>query len=104
LKFKIVFTEAATRMLKGIRDKRIQELLLKRIHELAENPDKLGKPLLEELAVFRSIRAVGQRYRIIYAIDKEKVIVVVVGMGLRKEGSRDDIYRLLRKLIRQKII
>ncbi len=59
-----------------------------------------GKPLDEDLAGYRSIRAVGQRYRIIYRVERSIVTVVVVAAGIRKAGSREDIYRVAEKLIR----
>lgn len=47
---------------------------------------------LNELSGFRSVRAVGQRYRIIYAIQGEQVKVIVIAVGIRKEGSKADVY------------
>jgi len=58
---------------------------------------------LGELAGYRSIRAVGQRYRIIYKVEQAKVIIIVVAVGLRKEGAKKDIYALARKLLRLRL-
>jgi mRNA interferase RelE/StbE len=52
------------------------------------------------LAGFRSVRAVGQRYRIIYAVKGEEIFVMVVTVGIRRDGARDDIYNLTKKLLR----
>ena len=49
---------------------------------------------------YRSIRAVGQRYRIVYKVESEAVTVYIVAVGIRKEGGRDDVYRLVRTLVR----
>lgn len=46
-----------------------------------------------ELAGLRSIRVVNQRFRVIYEVQKELVIVVVVAVGIRKQGDRADVYR-----------
>src|SRR6266853_37518 len=46
---------------------------------------------------YRSVRAVGQRYRIIYRVERTLVTVVVVAAGIRKAGSREDIYRVAAK-------
>ncbi len=46
------------------------------------------------------MRAIGQRYRIIYRVEREKVVVVVIALGIRKEGDRADIYQIAVKLIR----
>lgn len=91
-------------MLGSILDRRIQEKIRDRINDLAHDPEKQGKALTEELKGYRSLRAVGQRYRIIYRIEKEKVIVIVVAMGLRKAGSHKDIYSLAKKLIRLRLL
>ncbi len=58
---------------------------------------KQGKALVGRLKGYRSIRALGQRYRIVYRVDKSKIIVVIVGAGIRKEGDKKDIYRILNK-------
>ena len=91
-------------MLEAIQDRRIREKIRDRIDGLAEEPEKQGKPLTGELAGFRSLRAVGQRYRIIYRIEEGKVLVLVMAMGIRKEGSGKDIYALARKLLRLRLL
>ena len=91
-------------MLADIKDKRVQELLAKRAKGLAREPDKQGKAMVDECKGLRSIRAVGQRYRIIYAIREAKVIVAIVAVGLRKQGSKKDVYELAKKLIRQGLL
>ena len=87
-------------MLKAVTDRRIREKLGSVIDSLAPDPELRGKPLDEDLAGYRSVRAVGQRYRIIYRVERTIVTVVVVAAGIRKEGSREDIYRVAEKLIR----
>lgn len=87
-------------MLKAITDRRIREKLASVIDSLESDPELRGKPLDEDLAGYRSIRAVGQRYRIIYRVERTIVTVVGAAAGIRKEGSREDIYRVAEKLIR----
>ena len=91
-------------MLEAIQDRRIREKIRDRIDGLTEDPEKQGKPLTGELTGFRSLRAVGQRYRIIYRIEEGKVLVLVMAMGIRKEGSGKDIYMLARKLLRLRLL
>jgi mRNA interferase RelE/StbE len=91
-------------MLKGITDQRIKKQVSEAIGKLSEDPEKKGKPLLGELAGYRSMRTAGQKYRVIYKIEEAKVIVVVVAIGQRKEGDRKDIYTLARKLFEQKLL
>lgn len=104
LTYQIAITPTAMKMLKGISDRRIRAKISDVIDRLATDPDKEGKPLTGELSGFRSIRAVGQRYRIIYKIQKEQIVVVIVAAGIRKEGHRGHIYALAKKLIRLRLL
>lgn len=104
LTYQIVVTPTALKMLKGISDRRIRAKISDVIDRLSTDPDKQGKPLTGELSGFRSIRAVGKRFRIIYKIQKERIVVVVVAAGIRKEGHREDIYALAKKLIRLRLL
>ena len=100
MSWRISITPTAMRMLTGITDRRIREKIASVIDRLAEEPEKQGKAMLGELAGFRSIRAVGQRYRIIYTVKGEEIVVIVVAVGIRRDGARDDIYNLTKKLLR----
>jgi len=91
-------------MLEAIQDRRIREKLYSRAAALSEEPKQQGKPLTEELAGDRSLRAVGQRYRIIYRIEEGIVLVLVVALGIRKEGSKKDVYVLARKLLSLRLV
>jgi len=102
MSYQIQLTETAQLMLKGISDRRIRKKIGKRIDDLAVNPDQQGKALKGSLSGYRSVRAVGQRYRIIYRIIQSEIVVIVVGVGLRKEGSKKDVYRQLSKLLGRK--
>ncbi|MDF1536817.1 MAG: type II toxin-antitoxin system RelE/ParE family toxin [bacterium] len=100
----VVITPAALEMLKGISDRRIRGQVSDSIGMPAGDPEKKGKPLLGELAGFRSLRAAGQKYRVIYKVEKKIVTVVVVAVGRRREGDRKDIYSLARRLFEQKLL
>ena len=104
MNWQVVITPAALEMLKEISDRRIRGQVSDTIDMLAQDPEKKGKPLLGELAGFRSLRAAGQKYRVIYKIEKEVVTVVAVAVGRRKEGDRKDIYSLAKKLFEQKLL
>ena len=97
-------TPKALEMLRKISDRRIRKKVADAISGLSQEPDKKGKALIGELAGFRSIRAAGQRYRIIYRVELEEVTVIVVAAGQRKEGDRKDVYSLARKLFRQRLL
>ena len=88
----------AKKHLASIKDRRIQEGLKTSLRRLEYEPEKQGKPLSDELAGYRSIRAVGQRYRILYKLEAEQVIVVVVALGIRKAADKKDVYELAKKL------
>ena len=100
MKWQILFTPTAFKLLSDISDRHIREKIGAVIGRLTEDPEKQGKALLGELAGFRSIRAVGQRYRIIYQIRGNEIVVVIVAVGIRRDRARDDIYNLARKLLR----
>lgn len=91
-------------MLEAVSDQRIRAQIFERAKKLADDPEKQGKPLLGELATLRSLRVVGQRYRILYRVDRGRVLVLIVALGIRKQGSRRDIYELAQKLLRTKLI
>jgi mRNA interferase RelE/StbE len=98
LKYKILITDTCLALIKKISDKNIQRRILKRIEGLSEEPDKQGKMLLKDLSGFRSIHAAG-RYRIIYKVDKQTVIVYILAAGIRKQGDKKDIYKIAKKLL-----
>jgi mRNA interferase RelE/StbE len=98
--YNIQFTPLALAMLSAIKDKRERVKLGDRIDQLKTEPEKQGKALTDNLLGYRSIRAVGQRYRIVYKVQAEDVFVIVVGVGRRKEGDKKDIYTLLAKLLK----
>ena len=100
MRWQIIILPVAEKLLAEISDKRIRQSISRRIDGLTYEPDKQGKPLKDELMGYRSIRAVGQRYRIIYKIDDEKVIIGIVALGIRKEGDKKDAYALATKLAR----
>lgn len=100
MSWQVSITPTAMRMLIDISDRRIREKISTIINRLAEDPEKQGKALLGELAGLRSLRAVGQRYRILYKINGFEIVVFVVAVDIRREGAKDDIYNLAKKLFR----
>ena len=87
-------------MIHGVRDRRVQRQILEKVEGLANDPEDQGVALLDEFAGRRRIPAAG-RYRIIYTIRRLSRVVLVVAVGIRREGARDDIYRFLARLIRR---
>ena len=99
IEYEIQLTPLALEMLEAVKDRQEQEKLRDRIDQLKVEPQKQGKALVDNLSGFRSIRAVGQRYRIVYQVEQDRVLVVVVGLGRRKDGDKKDIYTILEKLL-----
>jgi mRNA interferase RelE/StbE len=104
LTYQIVITPVARRMLEAISDRRVREKIRDTVDLLAGDPELRGKPLGDDLAGYRSVRTVGQRYRIIYRVERAIVTVVVVAAGIRKEGSREDIYVQAKRLVRLRLL
>ncbi len=102
--YSITWTETAVTLAEAIDGRRIRRIIVQRVEQLAHDPEKQGKPLVGELAGFRSVRAVGQRHRIIYRVERKEVIVLIVAVGRRKAGDQGDIYELARKLLRQGLL
>ena len=96
-RFEIDLTPEALADLDAVTDTRVRGKLEDRIDALEENPGLQGKPLAGVLSGYRSVRAVGQRYRIVYAIDETVDAVTVVVIGIRKDGDRRDAYRVAEK-------
>jgi mRNA interferase RelE/StbE len=93
----------AKKQMGEIKDRRIQERLAIALRRLEYAPDQQGKQLADELVEYRGIRAVSQRYRIIYHLRDDVNIVFIVGIGIRKDGDKKDIYTQIKRLLRQGI-
>ncbi len=87
-------------MLQGILDRRIRRQIVDRVDGLSTDPEGQGKALLGEFAGYRTLRAAGQRYRIIYRVDGQEVVVALVAVGIRRQADRRDVYALARRLVR----
>src|SRR5260370_42472694 len=99
MKWQVIMLPIAEKLLAEIRDKRVRESISKRINELENEPELQGKPLIDELAGCRSVRAVGKRYCVIYQVVGEKDTVLVIVLGIRKEGDKKYVYKLAENLI-----
>ncbi|MBI2855055.1 MAG: type II toxin-antitoxin system RelE/ParE family toxin [Chloroflexi bacterium] len=102
--YQIRITPTALEALEAIANRRTRSTIVRRIDALAEEPGKLGKPLRGWLAGFMSIRAVGQRYRVVYRVEAEERLVLVYLVGIRREGDKKDIYSLAQRLVQRGLI
>lgn len=78
--YKILLKKKALKFLKKL-DKKSVEAIAKKIEKLKKNP-RLGKPLTGPLSGLRSLR-IG-KYRCIYTIKNEELIIIVFEIGHRK--------------------
>ena len=97
--YKIKLTQLASENIIKL-DIHSRNQVLNKIESLRDEPLLLGKQLKGSLKEFRSIRAAGQRYRIIYKVQKTDIIIIILAVGIRKEGDKKDIYELMKKYIK----
>lgn len=85
MKYKIEFTRAADKQLEDISKAEVLKLS-KRIEKLASNPFPQG---YEKLKGFDEIYRVRQGdYRILYSVFEERLIILILKIGHRKEVYR----------------
>jgi mRNA interferase RelE/StbE len=99
-RWEVIVLPQAKKQLAAITDRRVQEKLRSSLRRLEYEPEQQGKLLADELAGYRSIRVVGQRYRIIYRVDDTIVTVYIATLGIRKDGDKKDVYALAKKMAR----
>ena len=102
MNYEIVLSGEARAYLKPL-DGKTRVTVARRIEGLKDLPDRQGKALKGELAGYRSIHAAG-RYRVIYELSPVRPLVVITAIGIRKEGSKTDVYETLKKLWRSQVI
>jgi mRNA interferase RelE/StbE len=102
LNYKITLTDEARAYLRSL-DNKTKTAIARKIETLRESPEKRGKALTANLAGYRSLHAAG-RYRIVYEVKSETVTVIVIGIGIRKEGSKIDVYETMKKMIKLKLL
>jgi mRNA interferase RelE/StbE len=96
-RFDIIITDEAQADLDTITDRKTYGAIERKIDGLESEPDKQGKTLGKDLADYRSVRAAGQCYRVIYHVAMLEGVVTVVVIGIRKGGDKRDAYRVASK-------
>jgi mRNA interferase RelE/StbE len=99
LKYEILITDTCLALIEKIPDEKTRRTIINRIEGLSDEPDRQGKMLVKDLSGFRSIHAAG-RYRVIYKIVQQKVIIHILAVGIRKQGDKKDIYKITKKLLK----
>jgi len=77
--------------------KNVQRGVVQKLAKLPQKPD-WGKQLSGDLQKYRSLPI--SRYRIVYRHDVANDLIFIVAVGLRKEGSREDIYARILRLMK----
>jgi mRNA interferase RelE/StbE len=98
-RFKIEIAPTGYRSLEALKDKKTLRELGKVIDGLARAPDEQGKALLGPLEGVRSVRAVRERFRVLYRVDARQRVVSVLFVGERAPGQDADVYTLAQKLL-----
>jgi mRNA interferase RelE/StbE len=90
--FRTRYTSAAAASIRHLHPS-VKQAVREAIRDLAEEPE-LGRPLMLELAGFRSLRV--SRYRVIYCVgDPERVLEIHL------VGIRRDVYETFRALLQK---
>jgi mRNA interferase RelE/StbE len=83
--YRLLIKPSAVKEIEAIPSKRDRQWIVERISQLAENPRPFG---CEKISGQEKYRVRQGRYRILYAIEDQDLIVQVV-----KVGHRKDVYR-----------
>ena len=100
--YAIEWTIYGRKVWRQIADKRIQQKLLAASASLGDNPHQRGKPLADDLDGFWSLH--WARWRIIYAVDEDRRVVVIQLVGMRAEGKKKDVYNRMRRLLNLRLL
>lgn len=96
----VKFSPDAAQDLSVISDQATVRAIIKKAKDLDTEPLKQGKPLKGVLVNFRTVRAAGQRYRIVYQVAAQAGQVVIVVIGIRKAGDKTDAYAVAGKRLK----
>jgi len=90
--YEVKFLPEAAREFEAL-DGSLKKLAAKQIDKLAEKPE-LGEPLGKRMGIdltgYRKIYFGKRGYRIVYEIQRQKLVILIIGIGKRE---RAEIYR-----------
>ena len=87
--YELRITPAAAKELDALPRKKVREAVAARIRALADEPRPRGAVKLSgEQALYRVRQG---RYRIVYAIEDDRLIIVVIRIKDRKDAYREDL-------------
>jgi len=97
--YKIEFLPEAAREFESL-DGSLKRLAAKQIDKLAEKPElgeSLGKRFGIDLTGYRKMYFGKKAYRIVYEIQKQRLLVLIIGIG---KLEREEIYREVAERLR----
>ncbi len=98
--YSVEFLPEAAREFEAL-DGSLRKLAARQIDKLAEKPD-LGEPLGNRMGIdltgYRKTYFGKKAYRIVYEIQRNKLVVVIIGIGKRE---RAEIYREVARRLRR---
>jgi len=90
--YRVEFLPEAAREFEAL-DGSLKKIAAKQIDKLTERPE-LGKPLGKRMGIdltgYRTIYFAKKGYRIVYEIQRQEVVILIIGIGRRE---RTEIYR-----------
>lgn len=80
-------------------DEQTKEKIKSKIRELLSvSPESVGEPLHFELKQYRKL-VIFDKYRIVYRVHKEEVLVLVLAVGIRRDSEiYEEALRRLRRM------
>ena len=97
--FRIEFLPEAAREFEAL-DGSLKRIAAKQIDKLAERPE-LGEPLGKRMGIdltgYRKIYFGKKGYRIVYEIQRQRLVILIIGIGKRE---RAEIYREVERRLR----
>ncbi len=99
---RIIILPEAEAHIRGIMDRRAVGQVASRIRGLREGPELQGKMLLGELAGYRRVRA--GRYRVIYRVQESPRAVYITVVGIRRDRSKHDVYRVAYRMVQRGLL
>ena len=97
--YKVEFLSEAAQEFEAL-DGSLKKIAAKQIDKLAERPE-LGEPLGKRMGIdltgYRKIYFGKKAYRIVYEIQRQKLLILIIGIGKRE---RAEIYREVARRLR----
>lgn len=99
--YRVALRKEARTDLNEIKDQRTRRAIAASLVRLEVEPEKQGKALGGDLSGYRTVRSGGQRYRVVYSVEEVAGLVLVIVIGIRRQGSRSDAYEVARRRVRR---